>query len=249
MAARTIKSINGRLQVGSTFSCSPADPFDDSFLSAEAAQRVDVLSNRLFIEPLLGMGYPWQELKILQQLEKYMQGGDEALLKADLDFVGLQHYTREVVRYSPVMPYLNARLIKASKRNVPTTAMDWEIYPEGIYRTLKRFSGYENIPKIIITENGAAFPDRLENGHVYDDDRILFYQRYLAQVLKAKREGVDVQGYFAWSFTDNFEWAEGYSKRFGLVYIDYPTQRRIIKSSGFWFQSFLQKQYQLRKAV
>ena len=249
VGARTIKSINGNLQVGSTFSCSPVDPFDESLLSAEAAQRVDVLSNRLFIEPLLGLGYPWQELKVLQQLERYMQAGDELLLPAKLDFVGLQNYTREVVRHSPVMPYLNARLVKASKRNVATTAMDWEIYPEGIYRTLKRFSAYDGIPKIIITENGAAFPDRLEEGHVYDDNRIRFYQQYLAQVLKAKREGVNVQGYFAWSFTDNFEWAEGYSKRFGLVYIDYPTQRRIIKSSGFWFQHFLQQQFELQKAV
>jgi beta-glucosidase len=249
IGARTIKSINGSIQVGSTFSCSPVDPFDDTKLSAEAAQRVDILSNRLFIEPLLGLGYPWQELKVLQQLEKYMHGDDDRLLQADLDFVGLQNYTREVVRHTAVMPYLNARLVKASKRGVPTTAMDWEIYPEGMYRMLKRFHSYNGISKIIITENGAAFPDKLEDGHVHDDERIQFYDSYLEQVLKAKQEGVNVQGYFAWSFTDNFEWAEGYSKRFGLVYIDYPTQRRIIKSSGFWFQHFLQKQHQLRKAV
>ena len=114
---------------------------------------------------------------------------------------------------------------------------------------LKRFAGYEGVKKIIITENGASFLDRVEDGHVHDDDRIRFYERYLEQVLRAKAEGVNVQGYFAWSFTDNFEWAEGYSKRFGLVYIDYPTQRRIIKSSGFWFQQFLQNHHQLLKAV
>jgi beta-glucosidase len=182
-------------------------------------------------------------------MEKHMQAGDESLLQTNLDFFGLQNYSREVVRHSTVMPYLNARLVKASNRGVPTTSMDWEVYPLGIYRVLKRFAAYEGVKKIIITENGASFPDSVEDGHVHDDYRIRFYERYLEQVLKAKAEGVNVQGYFAWSFTDNFEWAEGYSKRFGLVYIDYPTQRRIIKSSGFWFQQFLQKHHQLLKAV
>jgi beta-glucosidase len=247
--ARTIKSINSLLQVGSTFSCAPVDPIDDSKLSFDAAQRVDVLSNRLFIEPLLGIGYPWQDLKVLQQLEKYMQSGDENLLQANLDFFGLQNYTREVVSHSTIIPYLNARQVKASKRGVPTTAMDWEIYPQGIYRSLQRFQSYEGVKKIIITENGAAFPDKLEEGFVHDANRVQFFEQYLEQVLRAKNDGINVQGYFAWSFTDNFEWTEGYSKRFGLVYIDYPTQRRIIKSSGFWFQQFLQKQHQLLKAV
>lgn len=247
--ANVIKSVNGRLRVGSTFSCSPVDPVDGTRLTAEAVQRVDVLSNRLFIEPLLGLGYPWQELKALQGLERYMKAGDEALLKADLDFVGLQNYTREVVRHSTVMPYLNARLVKASRRGVATTEMDWEVYPQGIYRSLKRFAAYKNSPPLVITENGAAFTDVVRNGQVDDPQRIAFYEDYLAQVLKAKEEGVNVQGYFAWSFTDNFEWAEGCSKRFGLVYVDYATQRRIVKSSGFWLQQFLQTQNQLRKAV
>jgi len=242
IGARTIKSINENLQVGTTFSCSPVDPVDGTKSSLEAAQRVDVLSNRLFIEPLVGLGYPWNDMKVLQQLERYMKDGDENLLQTELDFVGLQNYSREVVQHSTIMPYLNARIVKASKRNVPCTAMDWEIYPQGIYRILKRFDSYKRIKRLIITENGAAFNDEVVDGHIEDEYRIRFYQQYLQQVLRAKSEGVNVGGYFAWSFTDNFEWAEGYSKRFGLVYVDYPTQRRIIKSSGFWFQNFLQKQ-------
>lgn len=249
IGAQTIKSINSKLNVGTTFSCSPVDPVDQTKLSIEAAQRADVLSNRLFVEPLMGLGYPWEELKVLQGIEKYMKSGDETMLKTEMDFIGLQNYTREVVRFSTIMPYLNARLVKAGKRGVATTAMDWEIYPEGIYRVLKRFHQYKDVKKIIITENGAAFNDRLEGGHVDDDYRIQFYEQYLAQVLKAKQEGVNVAGYFAWSFTDNFEWAEGYSKRFGLVYVDYATQKRIVKSSGFWFQHFLQDQKQRLKAV
>jgi beta-glucosidase len=245
---RLMKSLDSTLKVGTTFSCAPVDSFDDTRLSTEAARRVDVFSNRLFIEPLLGMGYPWHEVKVLQQLEKYMRSDDEQSLKVEPDFIGLQNYTREVARHSTIMPYLNARLVKASKRGVPTTAMDWEIYPQGIYRVLKRFHAYGKINEIIITENGAAFPDTVEEGHVFDEDRIQFYQQYLAQVLRAKQKGVNVKGYFAWSFTDNFEWAEGYSKRFGLVYVDYPTQRRIVKASGFWFQQFLQGQYRLQHA-
>lgn len=248
IGARTIRSMNSNLQVGTTFSCSPVDPIDKLKLSADATRRVDVLSNRLFIEPLLGLGYPWQELKVLQGLERYMKDGDEGLLQTEMDFIGLQNYTREVVRFSTLMPYLNARLVKGSKRGVPVTAMDWEIYPEGIYRMLKRFHAYKGVKKIIITENGAAFNDRLEEGRVADPYRIRFYEQYLAQVLRAKQEGVNVSGYFAWSFTDNFEWAEGYSKRFGLVYVDYPSQRRIVKSSGFWFQQFLHAQHQVLKA-
>lgn len=247
--ARTVQSMDGKAQVGSTFSCSPVDAVDDAKPSQEAAQRVDVLSNRLFIEPLLGLGYPWRQLKVLQGIERYMKAGDERLLKANLDFIGLQNYTREVVRHSTVMPYINARLVKAGNRRVPVTAMDWEVYPQGIYRTLKRFASYEGIDKIFVTENGAAFNDVLVNGQVNDCNRIRYYEEYLQQVLKAKREGVNVLGYFAWSFTDNFEWAEGYSKRFGLVYVDHPTQRRIVKASGFWFQNFLDQQSQILKKV
>lgn len=239
---RVIKSYNSTLQVGTTFSCSQIDPLDDSRSSIEAAQRVDALTNRLFIEPLLGLGYPARDLRILNQLERYMLPGDEKMMQFEMDFIGLQNYTREVVQHSSVMPYINARIVKASKRNVPRTTMDWEIYPEGIYKMLKQFDAYKKIKKIIITENGAAFDDLLSDGHVHDAKRITFFQSYLAQALKAKNEGVKLEGYFAWSFTDNFEWAEGYQKRFGLVYVDYPTQKRIIKDSGFWYKDFLEKQ-------
>lgn len=240
--ARLAKSLNSSLQVGSTFSCSPVDPVDDSKSAAEAAVSVDVLMNRLFIEPLLGMGYPWKDLRVLTQLDKYMLPGDEQLMRCDMDFIGLQNYTREVVMHSAVMPYVNARIVKASRRNVPRTSMDWEVYPAGMYRILKQFNAYPGIKKIIITENGAAFDDVVSDGHVHDPERIDFFQRYLMQVLKARQEGVPVEGYFAWSFTDNFEWAEGYQKRFGLVYVDYPTQKRIIKDSGFWFKHFLERE-------
>ena len=98
--------------------------------------------------------------------------------------------------------------------------MAWKIYPPGIYRVIKRFASYNSVDKIIVTENGAAFNDVVINDQVNDDDRIRFYEDYLQPVLKAKDKGINVQGYFAWSFTDNFEWTERYSKRFGLVLVD-----------------------------
>ena len=112
---------------------------------------------------------------------------------------------------------MKAKVIKAEKRNVPITAMNWEIYPEGIYHILKMYNEYSGIKKIIITENGAAFNDELTNGKVNDTRRIDFYDAYINQILKAKQEGVKVEGYFSWSFTDNFEWAEGYHPRFGII--------------------------------
>ena len=131
---------------------------------------------------------------------------------------------------------------KAKNRGIApekTTEMGWEVYPEGIYQILKQFAAYKNLPPIIITENGAAFEDVVQNGRIHDQKRVQFYQEYLKNVLRAKREGIDIRGYFAWSFMDNFEWAEGYGPRFGLVHVDYASQKRTLKDSGLWFQDFL----------
>ena len=117
--------------------------------------------------------------------------------------------------------------------------MGWEIHPDGIYHLLKKFAAYPNMKKIIVTENGAAFPDTIVNGKVNDEKRIKYYQDYLAQVLKAKNEGVNVGGYFVWTFMDNFEWAEGTRPRFGLVYNNFETQERTVKNSGFWYRDFI----------
>jgi beta-glucosidase len=123
--------------------------------------------------------------------------------------------------------------------------MNWEIYPEGIYYLLKMYNEYPNVKKIIITENGAAFHDEVIDGKVHDDYRINFYNDYLQQVLKAKKEGVKVAGYFSWSFTDNFEWAEGFRPRFGLVYVDFETQQRIVKKSAHWFKKLIEISHQV----
>lgn len=120
------------------------------------------------------------------------------------------------------------------------TEMHWEVYPPCIYEVLKKFNLY-GFKEIIVTENGAAFPDIAENGCVHDAQRKEYLQQHIAQLLQARQEGVPVNGYFVWSFTDNFEWAEGYRPRFGLVHVDFKTQKRVIKDSGFWYSDLIKR--------
>jgi beta-glucosidase len=237
--ARILRKLWPDAQIGNTFSCSHIEPYADTPKHINAAKRADALINRLFIEPILGLGYPTDEVTALKSIYKYHQPGDEDNLSFDFDFIGIQNYTREIVKYSFFTPYIGASLIKAEKRNVELTDMKWEVYPPAIYHMIKKFDAYPQIKKIIITENGAAFPDTVVDGKVDDPKRVKYLQTHLQQVLKAKQEGCKVAGYFVWTLTDNFEWAEGYHPRFGLIHIDFDTQQRIIKSSGHWYASLL----------
>ncbi|RZK68432.1 MAG: glycosyl hydrolase family protein, partial [Pedobacter sp.] len=201
---RIIRSICPDAKIGTTFSCTHVTPFSSAKKDIEAAARADVLFNRLFIEPLLGMGYPFQEIPVLRKLNKYFYPGDEDKMSFDFDFIGLQNYTREVIRYSLLTPYLHAQLVRADKRDVPITTMKWEVYPPAIYHVLKKFAAYSQIKEIYITENGAAFEDVVtKQGTVNDELRLKYLQENIGQVLKAKEEGVNVNGYFVWTLTDN----------------------------------------------
>jgi len=237
---RTIKSIFPDANVGTTVSCSLISPFSKSAKDILAASRIDALLNRLFVEPFLGLGYPIDELPFFKRIEKFMQPGDEELMKADFDFLGIQNYTREVVGHSFYTPFLNARLIPAKKRGVFHTTMGWEVYPNSLYQMVKKYSAYSGIKNIIITENGAAFNDKVVRGEVMDVQRINYLSSYLKELLKAKKDGFKVNGYFVWSFTDNFEWNEGYLKRFGLVYLDIKNGKRIPKESAWWYKNFIE---------
>lgn len=236
---RTIRLHDADARIGTTFSYSHIDPLTERPKDINASVKIDALVNRMFIEPLLGMGYPLENLKSLQRIEKYVRNGDEQRLAFQMDFIGLQNYTREVVAHSSFTPYLYAKIIKADKRNAERTAMNWEVYPESIYHALKRINNYPGVEEIIVTENGAAFRDEVTNNVVTDSKRIDFLQAYISQVLAAKRDGVNVKGYFVWTLLDNFEWAEGFHPRFGLVHVDHGTQKRIIKSSGKWYSAFI----------
>jgi beta-glucosidase len=224
--------------IGTTFSCSHIEPYSNKPNNIAAAKRADALINRLFIEPILGLGYP-NDIAALKGLNKYVLKGDSANMPFHFDFIGLQNYTREIVRYSFFTPYLGAKLVKAEKRSVPLTEMKWEVYPPAMYEVIKKFNAYPQIKQLMITENGAAFPDKLVDGKVNDVARAKYIHDNLEQVLKARNEGYNVSGYFVWTLTDNFEWAEGYHPRFGLIYIDFETQQRTIKASGYWYKDFL----------
>jgi beta-glucosidase len=225
--------------IGTTFVTSYVEPVDDKPKNIEAAVRMDALMNRIFIEPSLGMGYPEERLPVLKKLNKYMEPDDLDKMAFDYDFVGLQYYFRTMTKKS-LMPKLRASEVSAEKRNAPMNEMNGEVYPEGLYHMLKRYHEYGKIKKIIVTENGTCVIDKLENGRVHDVERIQYFKDHLYAVLKAKNEGIPVDGYFVWSLTDNFEWDKGFRPRFGIVYTDYEDNlKRYIKDSGYWFQEFL----------
>ena len=236
---RIIRALGNDYKIGTTISYSHIEPFSNKEKDKSAVIKVDALLNRMFIEPLLGMGYPTNDLKILERIERFMNAGDDTKLTFDMDFIGLQNYTREIVAYAPFMPFIGAKIIKADKRNAIHTSMNWEVYPPSIYEAIKRIAQYKNIKEIIVTENGAAFRDVVNDGKVFDRQRTGFLKKYIAQVLKAKQEGINVSGYFIWTLLDNFEWAEGYHPRFGLIHVDFSTQKRIVKASGGWYADFL----------
>jgi len=224
--------------IGTTFFTAHIEPLNQEQKNIEAANRVDAGINRLFIEPLLGLGYPEDTLPVLKKLRKFHMQGDEERMIFDFDFIGIQYYFRAVVEKS-IIPYIQAKEVKALDRGVPANEMEYEIYAEGLYQILKKFSNYKGIKNMLVTENGTCVADKLENGKIHDKIRIAYFNDHLSAILKARQEGVSVNGYFVWSPTDNFEWDKGFRTRFGLVYVDFQTQKRYIKASGLWFQEFL----------
>ncbi|MEZ4977970.1 MAG: GH1 family beta-glucosidase [Chitinophagales bacterium] len=228
--------------IGTTFSVTAVEAKDPSKKKhVIAARKADAMFNRLFIEPSLGMGYPIEDLPIIKGIEKFIEEGDKEKLAFKFDFIGLQNYFRTVAKFSLWPPFMWANVVKAEKLvkdKSELTAMGWEVSPKGIYDIIKQFDKY-GVP-MYITENGAAFEDHLNaDGSVHDVKRVQFFKDYLKNVLQAKEEGADLRGYFLWTFMDNFEWAEGYEPRFGIVYNDFNTQRRYVKDSGLWWQNFL----------
>jgi beta-glucosidase len=241
LGGKIVRKEVAHANIGTTFSCSYVEPVNDKGKNQRAAERIDALVNRLYIEPTLGLGYPYDVFPALKRIENYFEPGDQENLAFDFDFIGVQNYFRVVGKQSLFPPVMFAKEVPATKREVPVNEMNFEVYPEGMYKILKQFGEYKQIKNIIVTENGVCYEDHLVNGKVHDEKRIQFFKDYLANVLKAKNEGVPVTGYFVWSLTDNFEWSEGYHPRFGLVYVDFATQQRTVKDSGLWFQKELAK--------
>lgn len=238
---RLIRGTVSRANIGTSFSCSEVMPFTQKEEDIKAARRADILLNRLFIEPLLGRGYPQEQgFILLDKLHLYNKAWKYTeRMQFNFDFIGIQNYFSTTVKHNSLIPYIQASEVKATARKVPHTDMGWEVNADSFYRMIKRFWLYGGVKEIMITESGAFYKDQLVNGVVNDTQRVLYFQQYLNALLRAKKEGINIGGYFAWTLTDNFEWAEGYHARFGLVHVDFTTQLRTIKQSGYWFRDFL----------
>jgi beta-glucosidase len=241
MALPVLRRNNTRpdAEFGITLSLTYVEPGNDSQQAAEAAEAVRQFTNDLFLDPLFKGKYP----EVIAPFEAMMprQADDMDIISGANDFLGVNYYFRT----SPVA-IKNALTMELETRKYADsqyTAMGWEVYPMGLYNLLKQLHSTYAPPKLYITENGSAFEDKLEESKgvaaVHDPDRLNYLKKHFAAANLAMKDGVPLAGYFVWSLLDNFEWAYGYDRRFGITYVDYPTQRRIVKDSGRWYQEFL----------
>ncbi|WP_129339471.1 GH1 family beta-glucosidase [Cellulomonas endophytica] len=261
LAVQALREADPDLSLGITLNFTVPDPLDPADpRDVDAARVVDGQFNRIFLDPLLGRGYPEDVLDDLagaglrDALLDRVADGDLATIATPIDVLGVNYYHGEAISHrapertlqsdAPVgravsSPYVAAAGAHSVPRGLPVTDMDWEIQPEGLHRLLVRlhedYTGPAGVA-LYVTENGCAFDDVPEaDGSVQDTDRLDFFDGHLRAVHAAVEDGADVRGYFAWSLLDNYEWAWGYHKRFGLVRVDYDTQVRTVKSSGRWY--------------
>ncbi len=222
-------------QAGITLNLSPQVPASPSESDALAAQLEDGKLNRWFLDPLAGRPYPQDAVAAYRRELPFMRPGDLAAMAAPMDFLGVNYYMRNIARSTALPESQNAP--RTVFLNPNPTEMGWEVYPEGLYDLLVRLAADYSFPAYYITENGAAYPDRMgPDGQVDDPQRVAYLQTHFEQTGRAIAAGVPLRGYFVWSLMDNFEWSFGYSKRFGIVYTDYATQARILKRSAKWYQ-------------
>ncbi len=230
---------DARTQVGIVLNTLWVDAASDSPEDRAAARRFDGYFNRWFFDPLFKGAYPADMLDFYAPDAPDVQPGDMVAIATPLDFLGINYYNRNVIGAGQEVDRLQVR-----REDPPGeyTEMGWEVYPPGFYNLLRWVHQEYRPGTIYVTENGAAFPDAIAaDGQVHDPRRVAFLRGYLAAAHRAMQEGVPLRGYFVWSLLDNFEWRHGFSKRFGLIYVDYPTQRRIIKDSGRWYASVIRQ--------
>ncbi len=229
-AIQTLKDSDGSYIVGTVVDINAVHPVSDRQKDEEAAVNHDQFWNRWFIDPLFKGEYPLLAEKIGLKPTK----DEMSLIKQPLDFLGVNYYTRAIMAYDASVSVTQAM---GAQKKTPTTEMGWEIYPRGLYEVLMRFRTEYGNPLLYVTENGAAFEDNVtRNDEVQDDDRIAYLQDHIASVYRALKDGVNVKGYFTWTLMDNFEWAEGYSKFFGLVHTDRQSLKRTAKKSFHWYK-------------
>jgi len=228
------------VKVGITLNLNPVYPASDSRKDQEAAKRIDTVLNRSVLDPLLKGTSPMQEiLAVRLLLTGVIKPGDLKKVR-DLDILGINYYTRTVVKDDPSFPVVAASQVYPEGNEYSGM---WEIYPEGLFTLLKRiWEDYQPKCEILITENGVPVPDGKDyDGRVRDERRIRYLSSHLDQIHRAIQDGIPVKGYFHWTLLDNFEWAYGFAPRFGLVYVDYKSLQRTIKDSGRWFAQVIRE--------
>jgi beta-glucosidase len=225
-------------KVGITLNFTHQEPASPSAADRQAATWMDGYIHRWFLDPLVGRGYPLDMVDHFRREMNFVKLGDLARIATPVDFLGVNYYSRNIVRAESISETENAA--RTVFRGDEITEMDWEVYPQGLYILLERLHREYAFPAILITENGAAYPDEIGgDGRVDDPLRRSYIQRHLEMAGKAILAGVPVKGYFVWSLLDNFEWSHGYSKRFGIVYVDFQSQQRIPKASARWYQQVI----------
>ncbi|HEY0697518.1 MAG TPA: GH1 family beta-glucosidase [Micromonospora sp.] len=227
------------IRIGVTHLITDIVPASDTAADLAAAGRMDANNNLMFLDPLLRGRYPdaVHELYSRHGLRDLVAASDEQVIATPIDFLGVNHYQQIVVSHDDTEPHLRARAVAAEPA---TTSLRWSVKPDSLRNVLLRVATEYPAPPLYVTENGASFDDHVDHqGDVVDPDRIDYLRGYLQAAAEAIRAGVNLQGYFVWSLMDNFEWAEGYGKRFGLIYVDYATQRRTPKASASWYRDVI----------
>ncbi|PVC93747.1 GH1 family beta-glucosidase [Streptomyces sp. CS147] len=239
LAVQAIRAASSDARVGIVNNLSPIEPASASEADIAAARRADGHINRWWLDPILGRGHP-QDMVEEYGVELPLQPGDLETIAAPLDWLGLNYYFRQIVTADPDGPAPRAKQVSVPGARL--THMDWEVHAEGLEQLLLRLTEEYGVGRIYVTENGSAYEDVVAaDGSVHDPERVRYLEEHLAACARAVAEGAPLAGYFAWSLMDNFEWAYGYDKRFGLVHVDYATQRRTVKSSGLRYAELIRE--------
>lgn len=246
-------SVSADAQIGISLNLTPITAADDRAETIQGVERADVLHNRWLLDPLLRASYPERLFADLAVAPPVIESEDMPLISTPLDFLGVNYYSRALIRAPQrargYRPSADAYEYVVPVPEASYTQMAWEIYPPGLAEVLVRVHRDYTPRLILVTENGASFDDQWDGrSHIPDKRRVRYLSEHIQVLEEVLRQEVPLGGYFAWSLLDNFEWVDGYSQRYGLIYVDYLTQRRIIKESGRWYAAFIAAQGQHESA-
>jgi beta-glucosidase len=246
LSVPVIRANSSDSEVGIVLNLNQMHPASKSAADRAAAWLDDGIVNRWYLDPLEGRGYPADIVKHFDKSMDFVFESDLDAIAVPLDFLGVNYYTRRISRSQELPEDENEP--RELHPNPNPTEMGWEVYPPGLSEILARINFDYNFPKLYVTENGAAYDDSVgEDGLVHDSLRVQYLQSHFKSVSEAIKMGVPVKGYFVWSLLDNFEWAHGYSKRFGLIFVDYDTQQRVLKDSAWYYKEVIKANQVLGK--